>query len=74
MWLRGCPWLQWSRAGGKLTLDVTVPPNVAATVHVPSRQGGAVMESGAAMEGGRREEGSMVFEVGSGDYSFATDY
>jgi hypothetical protein len=64
----------WSRAGGKLGLHVKVPPNVAATVHVPSRKGGDVMESGDVLEGGRREEGSVVFEVGSGEYHFTADY
>jgi hypothetical protein len=26
------------------------------------------------LEGGRREDGSVVFEVGSGHYRFTTDY
>ena len=47
-----------------------VPPNVRATVHVPASAGQGVMEGGAVLEGGRRETGSVVFEVGSGDYEF----
>ena len=43
-------------------------------VCAPSRKGGDVMESGDVLEGGRREEGSVVFEVGSGEYHFTADY
>eukprot|EP01046_Picozoa_sp_COSAG06_P040304 COSAG06_NODE_4862_length_3896_cov_24.255728_5_plen_98_part_00 len=75
--------------GGKISLEVTVPPNVAATVHVPTTTASksdsdgvaaiktpppVVMESGSVLEGGRQEDGSVVFEVGSGHYRFTTDY
>jgi hypothetical protein len=44
-----------------------------ATVHVPrGAEGRTVLEGGIAMEGGRREAGSMVFEVGSGNYEFTS--
>ena len=48
-----------------------MPPNVRATVHVPASAKQGVREGGTVLEGGRREVGSVVFEVGSGDYEFA---
>ena len=88
---RGTISTSWSRAGGKLSLQTTIPPNVKATVHVPSRAGTAVLESGQVMLGGRRVEqegghvqqdlgeaearaarGAVVFELGSGEYSFVS--
>ena len=43
-----------------------------AQVHVPSRTGGTVMESGNVLEGARQEEGSVVLEIGSGEYTFTS--
>lgn len=66
----------WKRDPKGFTLDVTVPPNSAATVWVPTKDASAVMESGkpAAKAAGvkflRAEDGAAVFEVQSGSYSF----
>ena len=70
--VRGRVTTAWTRgaADAGLTLKVTVPPNVRATVHVPASAMQGVMEGGTVLEGGRREAGSVVFEVGSGDYAF----
>ena len=65
-------WVRSTTDTSTVTLKVTVPPNVRATVHVPASATQDVMEGGTILEGGRRELGSVVFEVGSGDYEFVT--
>lgn len=82
--VRGVIKTAWSKSGSTYILNVTVPPNVVATVHVPCKQVSAaaaalaltplVTESGRALEGGRREDNSVVFEVGSGEYHFESEY
>lgn len=67
----------WKRENGTLTLSVTIPPNTAATVYVPTSDPGKVTESGkpaASAQGVRHlknEDGRAVYEVGSGQYRFA---
>ncbi len=66
----------WRREGGGLRLDVTIPPNTRAVVHVPALAAEGVTEGGEPVE--RAEglkplgfrDGAAVFEVGSGRYSF----
>lgn len=78
---RGRVGVSWARAAGKLLLNVTVPPNVRATVHVPSAAARPVREGGAAVRGGRRvggrgpggRGGSLVVEVGGGDWRFESE-
>jgi len=63
-------------ADGRLTLDVTIPPNTAATIHVPALEPGEVAESGQPAQQSpgvnflRREAGRTVYKVGSGTYRF----
>ncbi len=57
----------WRKEGGKLTLNVTIPPNTTATVYVPGKK-----VSGGAVKAARIDEGSTVFDVGSGTYSFVS--
>ena len=68
---------KWSRdAVGRLTIDVTVPVNTRADVHVPISDGQQVLEGGkpAAEQPGvtykGTSDGVAVFEVGSGSYRF----
>ncbi|RYZ79425.1 MAG: hypothetical protein EOP06_27220 [Proteobacteria bacterium] len=68
----------WTKkADGTLSLAVTVPANVSATVYVPATDAGKVMESGksAAKSSGvafvRQEKGAAVYTVGSGTYTFS---
>lgn len=62
-----------------LTIDVTVPANTTALVHVPAVSEHAVVESGtgAGDAPGVRfvemQDGAAVFEVGSGNYAFESD-
>ena len=66
----------WKIEGGRITLDVTVPPTVTATVYVPTSDPSKVTESGHAMAGApgienvRNESGVAVVEIGSGTYRF----
>jgi hypothetical protein len=42
--------ISWSRAGpGRLTLDVTIPPNVSATVHPPASNAGRVFDGAVSI-------------------------
>jgi alpha-L-rhamnosidase len=66
----------WRKEGAGFHLNVTVPVNTTATVYVPANDASQVSESGkpAAEAAGvkwlRNEKGSVVFEVGSGNYQF----
>ncbi len=66
----------WEKVDGKLAMDVAIPPNTTATIHVPARNPDQVSEAGkpAAKAKGlkflRMENGAAVFEAGSGFYQF----
>jgi alpha-L-rhamnosidase len=70
----------WKREGDKLTMDVTIPANTTATVHVPAKDEAGVTESGkpAAKSDGvkflRSENGAAVYEVASGTYTFQSAF
>jgi len=69
---------QWKRDGDKLTMDVIIPPNTTAMVFVPAKNGAAVTEGGkpAGQAAGVRfvkfERDRAIFEIGSGEYHFAS--
>ena len=46
--IRGPIRVRWEREAGRFILQVSIPPNAQATVHVPTDQGGDVMEGGTA--------------------------
>ena len=66
----------WRRDGGRLTMEVTIPGNTRATIHVPTKDAAGVTESGkptAEADGVkflRLENNTAVYEVGSGTYQF----
>jgi len=68
----------WRRDGDRLTLEVTVPANSAATVHVPARSVGEVLLDGKPLDQtqgarlGGMENGAAVCEVGAGRYAFTS--
>lgn len=68
----------WTRQNGRFVLNISVPPNTTATVFVPAKNGGTVTESGHPADQAkgvkfvRNEASSAVYEVESGNYSFAT--
>jgi len=69
----------WTKANGKFTLAVTIPPNTTGVVYVPAQAGADVMEGGAPADASqgvkflRWEGGAAVYEVASGRYTFSTD-
>lgn len=75
--IRGRIESSWRLDGGNLTLDVTIPANTSATVHVPAKTVESVTESGkpvrqaAGVEFVRMEGGAAVVNVQSGKYSFS---
>lgn len=68
----------WKVEGGRFSLEVTIPPNASAEIHVPAKRAEEVLESGkpaANAEGVRfvrQDAGHALFEVGSGTYHFVS--
>lgn len=66
----------WQREGSTLTMEVTIPLNTTATVHVPASDPAAIRESGnpVATSAGVKflglEDGAAIYQVGSGYYRF----
>ena len=66
----------WRKEGDTFQLDVIVPPNTTATVHLPSSSPAAVTEGGGALAAAKGvqlvgyEDGATVLRVSSGRYSF----
>ncbi len=66
----------WTRDSDCIHVKVTIPANTTATIYVPASNKSQVTEgsSPAAQTAGvkwlRDEDGSSVFEVGSGEYDF----
>jgi alpha-L-rhamnosidase len=70
----------WRIDCGEFELDVTIPANTTATIYIPARDAESVLESGwpaSTAEGVSvvgMQDGSAVFQVGSGQYRFVTKY
>lgn len=68
----------WRLDGDRLLLDVEIPPNTSAEVHVPARDTAGVTEGGQPVSEARgirflrMEGGAAVYRVGSGRYAFAS--
>ena len=68
----------WSKTDGRLRMNVTVPPNTTATVHVPAENVSDIMEGALpvakveSVEFLRMEKGKAVFNVGAGNYEFTS--
>jgi alpha-L-rhamnosidase len=69
----------WQREGKQLSVNVTIPINTTAIVHVPAKDVAAVTESGkpaTKAEGVqflRMENNAAVYAVGSGIYHFLSE-
>lgn len=74
--IRGPITCGWRLNDHVLTLDITIPPNTTATVHVAVSDGTQITESGRPVSEApgvtflREEDGAAVFEVESGQYRF----
>ncbi|MHB1459902.1 MAG: family 78 glycoside hydrolase catalytic domain [Armatimonadota bacterium] len=70
----------WRMEGNKFTLDVSIPANTTATVLLPTRDAGAVTESGKPLsqvdgvQNVSNQDGLVLLTVGSGDYQFVAPY
>lgn len=70
----------WQLTNGAFTLNVVIPANTTAEIHVPTSSPGAVTESGvsAASSPGvtylGTSNGAAIYAVGSGNYSFSSPY
>lgn len=68
----------WKREGRKLTLEVTIPANATATVHVPTQDAAGVTEGGNTLDKVQgvsflgMEGNAAVCAVGSGTYRFGS--
>ena len=75
--IRGRIATDWRIDGDELKLEVTIPANATATVHVPARDPGDVTEGNvrATLAPGVRflgmSEGNVVLQIGSGTYNFS---
>jgi alpha-L-rhamnosidase len=70
--VRGTIASAWERRGGRLTLDVTVPPATTALVRVPIADGAEVQAPAGAVEVVSDVEGFTAYEIGAGDFTFST--
>lgn len=68
--IRGRIEVNWERRGDSLYLHVELPPNTRGTIEVPSSRPAEVTIRGSACARSEASS-STVFEVGSGEYSFA---
>ncbi|MDR2388871.1 MAG: glycoside hydrolase family 78 protein [Tannerellaceae bacterium] len=70
----------WKKDGGVFRWEVTIPGNTIARVYIPTDGKGPIMEGGApihSVPGIRLVEtqaGYAVYEIGSGEYDFASDW
>jgi alpha-L-rhamnosidase len=76
---RGLIASSWRKEEGRLVLDVEVPVNATAEVHLPAVAGARIRESGRPVEGRTdvrlmpRSGGASVVAVGSGRYHFEVE-
>jgi alpha-L-rhamnosidase len=67
----------WRKENGAFLYNITVPVNTTATVYIPATHLDRVRESGRAISGSesvkwlRQDDGHVVLETGSGEYSFS---
>lgn len=68
----------WKKEGDMFSLDVSIPPNTSATIHVPASDPASVTEGGKPIGDSldativRKEKNCTVIAVGSGDYRFCS--
>ena len=74
--IKGTIKVSYQKQGNRLTMDVTVPANTTALMHVPARNLRSVTENGKNISSVneisfvKEENGYVVLKVGSGDYQF----
>ncbi|MCD6392146.1 MAG: glycoside hydrolase family 78, partial [Planctomycetes bacterium] len=78
--VRGAITSNWRKRNGRLHLDIEIPVNSQAEVFVPVESGKKILEGGKPLGNTttgimflHKEDGSMVYRVGSGRYSFTVE-
>ncbi len=67
---------EWKREGEVFRWNITIPANTTATIYIPAKDAGRVLESGAPASSARgvlfirMENGRAVFRLESGSYKF----
>lgn len=75
---RGTIRVNWKRAGNQFDLEVTLPANTSATIHMPAATARDITENGQPLAGARgvqvlRTQGDRtLLEAGSGHYRFSS--
>ena len=68
----------WQMADGKLQLNIVVPPNTTAQIHIPAKGIEQVLENNAPVSDDQNikfsgiKNGCVILETGSGEYMFET--
>ena len=70
--VRGQVSVGWRKQNGRLDLSVAIPANSTATVYVPAGSGRQV-RSTPALKPEKFENGSTVYQIGSGSYEFRAE-
>jgi len=74
--IRGLVSSHWRVEGDQFTLEVSIPANCSATIHVPAKSVQSVQESGKPVQNRKEiiferiENNHVVLRVGSGEYRF----
>ena len=78
--VRGTISSNWRKRNGRLHLDIEIPVNSQAEVFIPVEKGKKILEGGKPVGNTtpgvmflRKEDGLMVYRVGSGRYSFTVE-
>jgi len=72
----GLAGISWKNENRKFTMNVTVPVGSVATIHIPASDDQQVLESGKKImdvpeiQFVEKENGYIIYEVGSGEYEF----
>lgn len=61
---------KWKKTAKGLEMDVIIPANTTAELHIPIGKSGLVTENGKAVKPFSMANGSALLEVGSGNYHF----
>jgi alpha-L-rhamnosidase len=67
--IRGPVAVEWTKQNRSLRMNIRIPANSSATVHVPAASASSV-SSTPRLAQGRFEDGAVIFLVGSGSYEF----
>jgi len=73
--IRGKIASEWERDEEAFTLNITIPVNTSALVHLPAKEGTTIMEGGSEISGNEHvqlikiKNGIALLKVGSGSYS-----